>query len=59
MKNLGFSGAKTLASFVESDVNGKAIYPCCAKVEELGVPILVHTGSAIPKGVRAKYVHPY
>lgn len=58
VKELGFSGVKTVASMVELDINDKAFYPCYAKAEELGVPILVHTGSAIIKGVRAKHVHP-
>ena len=57
-KELGFSGLKTVASFVELDINDKKFYPCYAKAEELGVPILIHTGSAILKGVRAKHVHP-
>ncbi len=58
VKNLGFSGIKTVASFVGLDINDKAFYPCYAKAEELHVPILIHTGSAILEGFRAKHVHP-
>ena len=58
VKELGFAGVKTVASMLELDINDKTFYPCYAKAEELGVPILVHTGSAIIKGVRAKHVHP-
>ncbi len=58
VKDLGFLGIKTVPSFVALDINDKAFYPCYAKAEELGVPILIHTGTAIFKGVRAKYVHP-
>ncbi len=58
INDLGFFGLKTVPSFVELDINDKAFYPCYAKAEELGVPILIHTGTAILKGVRAKYVHP-
>ncbi len=58
IKELGFSGIKTVASAVELDINDKAFYPCYAKAEELGVPISVHTGTAILEGLRAKHVHP-
>ncbi len=55
---LGFSGLKTVASFVALDINDKAFYPCFAKAEELNVPILIHTGSAILEGVRTRHVQP-
>lgn len=58
INELGFSGVKTVASMVELDINDKKFYPCYAKAEELGVPIVIHTGSAILKGVRARHVHP-
>lgn len=58
IKELNFSGLKSVASFVELNINDKAFYPCYAKAEELNVPILMHTGSAILKGFRAKHVHP-
>ncbi len=58
IENLGFSGIKTVSSTLELDINDKAFYPCYSKAEELGIPILIHTGSVIIKGVRAKHVHP-
>jgi uncharacterized protein len=58
VKDLGFSGLKTVASALELDINDKAFYPCYAKAEELGIPILIHTGSVIMKGLRVKHVHP-
>ncbi len=58
VKDLGFSGVKTVASFVGLDINDKTFYPSYAKAQELNVPILVHTGSAILEGVRVKHVHP-
>jgi predicted TIM-barrel fold metal-dependent hydrolase len=58
IKELGYSGVKAVASMLELSINDKAFYPCYAKAEELGVPILVHTGSAIIEGVRVKHVHP-
>ncbi|MDH4067723.1 MAG: amidohydrolase family protein [Dehalococcoidia bacterium] len=58
VENLGFSGIKSVPSTLELDINDKAFYPCYKKAEELGIPILVHTGSVIIKGCRVKYVHP-
>jgi uncharacterized protein len=58
IRELGLSGVKIVASMLELDIDDKAFYPCYAKAEELGVPILAHTGSAVIKGVRAKYVQP-
>ncbi len=58
VRELGLSGVKTVASMVELDINDKAFYPCYAKAEELGIPILIHTGTAIIKGIRVKHVHP-
>jgi predicted TIM-barrel fold metal-dependent hydrolase len=58
VEHLGFSGIKTVASALELDINDKAFYPCYSKAQELGIPILIHTGSVIIKGVRVKHVHP-
>jgi predicted TIM-barrel fold metal-dependent hydrolase len=58
VEELGFSGIKSVASALELDINDGAFYPCYSKAEELGIPILIHTGSVIVKGVRVKHVHP-
>jgi predicted TIM-barrel fold metal-dependent hydrolase len=58
VKELGFSGIKTVPSFVELDINDKAFYPCYARAEELCIPISIHTGTAILEGARGKYVLP-
>ncbi len=58
VKNLGFLGIKNVPSTLELDINDKAFYPCYKKAEELGIPILIHTGSVIIKGCRVKHVHP-
>jgi predicted TIM-barrel fold metal-dependent hydrolase len=58
VKELGFAGIKTVSSTLELDINDKAFYPYYSKAQELGVPILIHTGSVIIKGCRVKYVHP-
>jgi predicted TIM-barrel fold metal-dependent hydrolase len=58
VKELGFSGIKTVSSTLELDINDKAFYPCYSKAQELGIPILTHVGSVLIKGVRVKHVHP-
>jgi predicted TIM-barrel fold metal-dependent hydrolase len=59
VKELGFKGLKTVSSTLELDINDKALYPCYAKAQELGVPIMIHTGaSSLIMGYRVKYVQP-
>ncbi len=58
VETLGFSGIKTASSALDLDINDKAFYACYGKAEELGIPVLIHTGSVIIKGVRVKHVHP-
>jgi predicted TIM-barrel fold metal-dependent hydrolase len=58
VRELGFSGVKAVGSVLELDINDRALYPCYEKAQELGVPILIHTGSVIVKGARVKHVHP-
>lgn len=58
VETLGFSGIKSVPSALELDLNDKAFYPFYSKAEELGIPVLVHVGSVILKGLRAKHVHP-
>jgi len=58
IEELGFSGIKAVSSALELDINDKTFYPCYGKAEELGIPILIHTGSVILKGLRVKHVHP-
>ncbi len=59
VKDLGYKGLKTVSSLLELNINDKTFYPCYAKAQELGVPILVHTGaSSLVMGCRVKYVQP-
>jgi len=55
---LGFSGIKTVSALMGLDINDKAYYPCYAKAQELGVPIMIHTGTGLVLGSRVKHVHP-
>jgi hypothetical protein len=58
VKTLGFLGIKSVPSALELDLNDKAFYPFYSKAEELGIPVLIHVGSVILKGLRTKHVHP-
>jgi len=59
IKDLGYKGIKTVSPMLELDINDKAYYPCYAKAQELGVPIMIHTGaSTLVMGYRAKYAQP-
>lgn len=58
VETLGFSGIKSVPSALELDLNNKAFYPSYSKAEELGIPVLIHVGSVILKGLRTKHVHP-
>lgn len=58
VKTLGFSGLKSVPSSLELDLNDRAFYPFYRKAEELGIPVLIHVGSVILKGLRTKHVHP-
>jgi predicted TIM-barrel fold metal-dependent hydrolase len=58
IEELGFKGIKTVSSGYELNINDEAYYPCYSKAQELGLPAVIHTGYAIIKGVRGKYVHP-
>lgn len=59
VKELGFKGLKTVPSMLELNINDKAFYPCYAKAQELGVPIMIHTGaSSLVMGCRIKYSEP-
>ncbi len=59
IKELGFKGLKVIPSLLELDINDKALYPCYAKAQELGEPIIIHTGaSALVMGYRVKHVQP-
>lgn len=38
--------------------NDRSVYPLYAKAEELGIPVMIHTGSSTFKGARLKYGDP-
>jgi predicted TIM-barrel fold metal-dependent hydrolase len=55
---LGFRGMKLYPTYQHFYTNDARVYPLYSKAEELGIPILIHTGSSIFKGARMKYGDP-
>ena len=54
----GFRGLKAYPVYQHHYMNDTRLYPLYAKAQELGVPLLVHTGSSVFKGARIKYGDP-
>ncbi len=54
----GFRGFKVYPVYQHHYVNDSRMYPLYARAQELGVPMLVHTGSSVFKGARIKYGDP-
>lgn len=58
VKTRGFRGFKVYPVYQHHYVNDSRMYPLYAKAQELGTPMLVHTGSSVFKGARIKYGDP-
>ncbi|MFQ5616643.1 MAG: amidohydrolase family protein [Anaerolineales bacterium] len=54
----GFRGIKIYPVYQYHYPNEPRMYPLYAKAQELGLPMLVHTGSSVFKGARIKYGDP-
>jgi predicted TIM-barrel fold metal-dependent hydrolase len=54
----GFQGIKLYPVYQHHYLNDSRMYPLYAKAQELGIPVLVHTGSSMFKGARIKYGNP-
>jgi len=54
----GFRGIKLYPTYHYFYPNDHLIYPVYAVAEEMGVPVMLHTGSSIFKGSRLKYGDP-
>lgn len=57
-KDLKFQGLKVYPVYQHHYPNDTRMYPLYAKLQELGLPMLVHTGSSVFKGARIKYGDP-
>jgi predicted TIM-barrel fold metal-dependent hydrolase len=58
VKDYNFRGIKVYPPYHHHYPNDPRMYPLYAKVQELGLPMLVHTGSSVFKGARIKYSDP-
>ncbi|MBI3243047.1 MAG: amidohydrolase [Chloroflexi bacterium] len=58
VKEQGFRGIKAYPVYQHHYMNDSRLYPLYAKAQELGIPMLVHTGSSVFKGARIKYGDP-
>jgi hypothetical protein len=58
IKDFSFKGIKVYPVYQHHYPNDPRMYPLYAKVQELGLPMLVHTGSSVFKGARIKYGDP-
>jgi len=54
----GFRGIKLYPTYQHFYVNDSRLYPLYAKAQELGIPMMVHTGSSVFRGARLKYGDP-
>jgi len=55
---MGFKGMKLYPTYHHFYANSARLYPLYAKAQELGIPVMLHTGSSIFKGARMKYGDP-
>ncbi len=55
---MGFRGMKLYPTYQHFYPNDNRIYPLYAKAQELGIPVMLHTGSSIFRGARIKYGDP-
>ncbi len=53
-----FRGLKLYPTYQHFYPNDNRLYPLYAKAQELGIPVMLHTGSSIFKGARLKYGDP-
>ena len=58
VQELGFRGLKLLPTYQLFYPNDNNLYPVYAKAEELGIPVMFHTGSSTFRGSRLKYGDP-
>lgn len=54
----GFRGVKLYPTYQHYYLNSPRMYPLYQAAQDLGIPILIHTGSSVFKGSRLKYGDP-
>ena len=58
VEDFDFAGVKVYPTYHHHYPNDARMYPLYAKAQELGLPVLVHTGSSVFRGARIKYGDP-
>lgn len=58
VQDQGFRGLKLYPVYQHHYLNEPRLYPLYAKAQDLGIPVLVHTGSSMFRGARIKYGDP-
>jgi predicted TIM-barrel fold metal-dependent hydrolase len=58
VNEMGFKGMKLYPTYQHFFPNSNRLYPLYAKAEELGIPVMLHTGSSVFKGARMKFGDP-
>lgn len=58
VRELGMRGLKLYPTYQYFYPNDRMLYPVYARACELGVPVMVHTGSSVFAGARMKYGDP-
>lgn len=58
VRELGSRGLKMYPTYQCFYPNDQRVYPLYAKAQELGIPVMFHTGSSIFRGSRLKYGDP-
>jgi predicted TIM-barrel fold metal-dependent hydrolase len=54
----GFRGLKLYPTYQHFYLNESRIYPIYQAAQDLGIPVLIHTGSSVFRGARLKYGDP-
>jgi len=55
---LGLRGLKLLPHLIDLDINDPKIYPFYEAAQDLGVPVLFHTGTQFHAGTKIRYCRP-
>jgi len=58
VENEGFRGLKLYPTYQHYYLNEPRMYPLYQAAQDLGIPVLIHTGSSVFKGSRLKYGDP-
>jgi len=58
LAGLGFRGVKLYPTYQHFFPNDARLYPLYASCQDLGLPIMVHTGSSVFQGAKLKYGDP-